>query len=296
VKKARSDNVLKNVMAAAEAYGRVFFVVFDISGVNPRTVTDDVRQDWRHLVEDLKLTASPAYLRDRGKPVVELWGFGLGDRPGNPEDVAALVADLKSGRDGLAAATVIGGVPTHWRTLNIDAKSDAAWANVYRSYDVISPWSVGRFTDEAGADAFLRDVLKPDLAETHRLGLRYMPVVFPGFSWSNLMRNRGKLDQAVLNRTPRNCGRFLWRQFDNVLTAGIDSIYVAMFDEADEGTAIFPAETRADKLPKGAQMVYLNQGGCSLPDDWYLQVTGAAARYLHEGQTPPQQLDAVIRP
>jgi hypothetical protein len=69
-----------------------------------------------------------------------------------------------------------------------------------------------------------------------------------------------------------------------------------MFDEADEGTAIFPAETRADKLPAGTKMVYLNDDGCSLPDDWYLRISGAAAKFLHDSAVPPAQLDAVVRP
>jgi len=296
VRKRRSDHVLTNVQAAAEASGRVFFIVYDVSGADPRTVTDDIRSDWRYLAETLRLTQSRAYLRDHGKPIIELWGFGLGDRPGTPESVAALIADLKSGAHGLTAATVIGGVPAHWRTLDGDAKADRAWSTVYRSYDVISPWAVGRFSDEADADQFVREVVQPDLVETRRLGLRYLPVVFPGFSWSNLMRNRNRPEQAVLNKIPRNCGRFLWRQISDLLKSHVDALYVAMFDEADEGTAIFPAETRADKLPAGTKMVYLNEDGCSLPDDWYLRVTGAAARFLHDSTVPPGRLDAVLQP
>jgi hypothetical protein len=296
VKKRRSDHVLKNVRAAAEANGRVFFVAYDVSGADAQSVTDDLRADWRYLNEVLQLSASPAYLHDHGKPVLELWGFGLGDRPGAAQSVAALVADLKNGAQGLTAATLIGGVPTHWRTLSGDSKSDPRWAQVYRSFDVISPWSVGRFSDESGADRFASDIVQADVAETRRLGLRYMPVVSPGFSWSNLMRNRDRPEQVILNRTPRSCGRFLWRQISDMLQLRVDALYVAMFDEADEGTAIYPAETRADKLPAGAQMVYLNEDGCSLPDDWYLRVTGSAAGFVHEATIPPQQLDAVIRP
>jgi len=247
-------------------------------------------------MEVLQLNSGGAYLRDHGKPVVELWGFGFTDRPGTALDVASLLDDLKAGGNGLPAATVIGGVPTFWRTLTEDSKSETAWAKVYRSYDVISPWSVGRFADNAGVDSFVRNLAQPDLAETHRLGLRYMPVVFPGFSWSNLMRNRGALDKAVLNRTPRSCGRFLWRQVSDLLQIHVDSLYVAMFDEADEGTAIMPAATRTDRLPSGVKMVYLNQDGCALPDDWYLRVTGAAAGFLHRSEMPPRELDAVIRP
>jgi hypothetical protein len=55
-------------------------------------------------------------------------------------------------------------------------------------------------------------------------------------------------------------------------------------------------ETRMDKLPIGANMVFLNQDGCALPDDWYMRVTGKAAEYLRKGEPPPRRLDAVIRP
>jgi hypothetical protein len=292
----RFDHVLRNVQSAAEQNERSFFVVYDISGANAATVTDAVRKDWHHLVEDLHLTQSPAYLRDHGKPVLELWGFGLGDRPGNPEEVATLIDDLKSGRQGGVPVTLIGGVPTYWRTLDRDSKSEPQWAKIYRSYDVISPWSVGRFSDEPSADKFVQDTVIPDLSETKRAGIRYLPVVSSGFSWSNLMTNRGKPKQAVLNRTPRYCGRFLWRQIADLLQVHVNSLYVAMFDEVDEGTAIFPVETRSDKLPAGTKMVYLNEDGCSLPDDWYLKVAGAAANYLHKGDVPPLQLGAVIRP
>lgn len=142
----------------------------------------------------------------------------------------------------------------------------------------------------------MRDVVIPDLEETQRLGLGYMPVVFPGFSWFNLQTNRNKPDQAVLNRIPRRCGRFLWRQVANLLGAGVTTLYAAMFDEVDEGTALFPAETGMDKLPAGANMVFLNQDGCALPDDWYLRVTGEAARMLRSRALPPRKLEDVIRP
>lgn len=292
----RRDHVLKNEQGAAEATGRVFFVVYDISGADGSTVTAEVRRDWRHLAEELQVIASSAYLRDHGKPLVELWGFGVKGRPGAAADVKSLIEDLKLGKNGLAAATVIGGVPSGWRALEGDAAPEQQWASVFRAYDVISPWSVGRFADEAGADAFMKNSVEPDLAEVRRLGLRYLPVVFPGFSWSNLMKSRGKPEQAILNRTPRNCGRFMWRQFSNLLAAHVESLYVAMFDEVDEGTAIFPAETRSDKLPRGAGMVYLNQDGCQLPDDWYLRVTGSGAGFLHKSATPPPKLEAVLRP
>ena len=292
--KRRSDHLLMNAKAGAEAAGRVFFITYDVSGANPRTVMSDIRNDWQHLVNDIKITSSPSYLQDNGKPVLEIWGFGFHDRPGTPDQVSELIGDLKDGRRGLKAVTLLGGVPTGWRTLTGDSKKEPGWAKVYRSYDVISPWSVGRFGDDAGIENFIKEHVLPDMQETKRLGIGYMPVIFPGFSWYNLQRGRGAKKKPILNQIPRRCGDFLWHQVYSLLDAKVDMLYAAMFDEVDEGTALFPTETREDRLPKGARMVYLNRDGCSEPDDWYLQITGEASKFLHGHKVPQRQLNEAI--
>lgn len=73
-------------------------------------------------------------------------------------------------------------------------------------------------------------------------------------------------------------------------------LYAAMFDEVDEATALFPVETRMDKLPLGSNIVFLNPDGCSLPDNWYLRVIRKAAKYLHGHELPPTRLDDSILP
>jgi hypothetical protein len=295
-KKRRTDNVLRNVRAAAEANGRTFYLTYDVSGANSMTVVNDIREDWMHIVNTLKLTDSPNYLRYKDKPILQLWGFGFHDRPGTADEVQSLIRDLKSGSNGLTPTTLVGGVPTYWRTLTKDSKSEAKWADVYRSYDVISPWSVGRFGDEKGAENFIKNLVVPDLAETKRLGLGYMPVIFPGFSWYNLMTNRNRPESAILNQIYRQCGQFFWSQVSGMLAAGVDTLYVAMFDEVDEATALFPMVTNAEALPKDSKMVYLNQDGCLLSGDWYLRLTGEAARMLRSHTIPPPKLNEVVRP
>jgi hypothetical protein len=123
-----------------------------------------------------------------------------------------------------------------------------------------------------------------------------MPVVFPGFSAFNLRRSRGQWDRAIPNKIPRRCGDFMWRQVYNLLGAGVTMMYGAMFDEVDEGTAMLPTVARADQLPTGSKMVYLNIDGCQLPDDWYLRVAGKAAEALRNRQIPPPDLSAILRP
>jgi hypothetical protein len=296
----RVDNVLRNVRAAAEASGRAFYITYDVSGANDATVVEDVRRDWQHLVNESKILESPMYLYDNGKPVLQLWGFGFEGRPGEVGKVAALINDLKRGANGLRATTLIGGVPTYWRTLSEDAKKDAAWRNVYLSYDVISPWSVGRYADDAGADRFVRDLVVPDIATARAAGIRYMPVMFPGFSWRNLMAQNAKLGRptnaANLNSIPRQCGNFLWTQASNLINTGVETIYVAMFDEVDEATALMPTEARREALPHDASMIYLNNDGCTLPEDWYLNVTGKAAQFLKAKRATPKRLNSVVTP
>jgi hypothetical protein len=149
---------------------------------------------------------------------------------------------------------------------------------------VLSPWSVGRFADDAGADNHLRQRVLPDLREAALSGQDYMPVLFPGFSWSNLMRARGRDSPA--NQIPRRCGAFYWRQASNAVNAGAAMLYTAMFDEVDEGTAIFKlAPTRRD-LPEAGDFVALDADGCDLPSDWYLRLAGEITRGLGRGHVP----------
>jgi hypothetical protein len=294
-KQARMDHVLLNAKAAAEASGRVFYICYDISGADPATVIADLRKDWKHVVDDLHITKSPAYLHDNGKPVLELWGFGISDRPGDPDEVQNLINDLKSGQGGLRSVTLIGGVPARWRTQGAGTKPDPAWSQIYLSFDVLSPWTVGVFkSGPYGREfkKFLNEVMLPDIEEAHSHHIRYMPVVFPGYSHSNAARFHGH--EAEFNGTTRNCGHFLWSQFANISRSPVDSFYVAMFDEVGEGTAIFPLEPRGEKAPAGAKVVGLNQDGCTLPEDWYLKVTGAAADLFHDGKPMPDRLEAIM--
>ena len=62
-------------------------------------------------------------------------------------------------------------------------------------------------------------------------------------------------------------------------------MFGAMFDEVDEGTAIFKvAETRA-YIPTQASFLTLDYDGIPLPSDWYMRLAGAAGRQLR-GETP----------
>jgi hypothetical protein len=291
----RLDTVLRNVRAAAEKNGRAFYLLYDVSNLDyqGQDITGKIERAWRHAVNDLKVTASPSYLYDHGKPVLEIWGYGFTDRTGEPAQVLRLIQALKQGKNGLQAVRLIGGVPTYWRTLqaDTDTKTDPAWARVYRSFDVLSPWEAGRFSDQAGADQFLKDVINPDIAETKRLGIGYMPVIWPGYSFTNTARVLGlPVARHPLNEIPRQGGNFYWRQAYNYLSKHVDMLYVAMFDEFDESTQITKTVPTQAAGPQGGSAVALDQDGYRLPDDWYLRITATIARALKAATVPPQRL------
>ena len=274
------DTVARNVRTAAESHGRVFAVMYDISGHRPETLLEDVQRDWRYLVDTLRVTESSRYLQHAGRPVLALWGFGFTDRPASPAQAAALIRFFKDNPDPRYRATLLGGIPAGGRTLSRDSVTDAQWASIYRAFDIVSPWTVGRFRDADGVDRFYDERVAPDLVETRHLGIGYMPVVFPGFSWHNL--NRG----ARMNQIPRRGGRFFWRQVERALAAGSTMIYGAMFDEVDEGTAMFKLAATPRDAPIDAPSVTLDADGESLPGDWYLRLAREAQRRLTTSNRP----------
>lgn len=273
---ALRNQVTANVRFGAETYGRAFAIMYDISGQPASTLVDTLKNDWAYLANSLQITNSPRYLRHKGKPVLAIWGFGFTDRPGTPQDATNLINYFKA-----AGLTVMGGVPTYWRTLTADSQTNAAWAAVYRSFDIISPWSVGRYGDIAGADNFKQNLMVPDLGLANSIGADYMPVIFPGFSWHNLFSS------FPPNQIPRHGGTFYWRQAYNAQAAGCSMIFGAMFDEVDEGTAMFKMAPTPAQLPAQGTFVPLNIDGYNLPTDWYLRLADKAGKMLR-GEIPLQ--------
>jgi glycoprotein endo-alpha-1,2-mannosidase len=272
----RATKVLANVRAAANATGRSYIVMYDLSGT-PHGQMDSIKEDWKRLVDRMHITrpgADRAYQRHRSKPVVALWGVGFaGDnRRYTLDECMDLVRffkhDAKYGRN-----TVMLGVPTGWRELHRDATKDAKLHEVIRAADIVSPWTVGRYNSLKGIDEHTARYWKPDLAWCAKHDLDYMPVVFPGFSWHNLKGN------AKLDAIPRLGGRFLWKQYANLIDARSTMIYQAMFDEIDEGTAI----CKVDNNPPIGPSPFLSYH--PHPEDHYLWLVGQAQHMLRHPAT-----------
>jgi hypothetical protein len=271
--KANRDSVAVKVKSAAETYGRKFYVMYDITGMDAAGWVAAVERDWTaQVVGAMALTASPAYAKQDGKSVVCIWGIGFNDRPGDAAQAASVIQWFKS-----RGVFVIGGVPTYWRTERNDSRP--AFLSVYRQLDMISPWFVGRFGGLAGADHFKTEQWGPDLAFCQQNGIAYQPVLWPGSAWSNLTGT------APRNENPRFHGDFLWRQATNMKSLGIATGYVAMFDEYDEGTAIAKIAEDASMVPTNQYFLTLDADGVSVSSDFYLRLVGDINR-LFKGQIP----------
>ncbi len=271
---ALRNQVATNVRVGAETYGRVFAIMYDISGYSTNTLVSKLTNDWLYLVNTQRVTNSPAYLHHNGKPVVAIWGFGFNGRHDTPQHAQQAIDWFKA-----AGCTVMGGLPTHWRTLTGDAQTNPAWSNVFRYFDVISPWSVGRYGNIPEVDNFRVNQIVPDLADCSSHGIDYLPVIFPGFSWANLQNN------GQYNQIPRSGGTFYWRQAYNAIRSGCTMVYGAMFDEVDEGTAMYKLAPTAAQLPVQGTFVPLNVDGYNLGSDWYLRLADQAGKMLR-GEIP----------
>ncbi len=270
--RAFNDRVLENVRAASAKTERTWAVMYDLTGLRRGEIESVVMQDWKRLRNQLHVMDDPHYLRHGGRPVVAVWGIGFNDRRDyTVEECAALLRFLRDNPE-FGGTTVMAGVPHGWRTLDHDALKDASLHATLDLAGIISPWAVGRYGTPADAERQIARVHADDAAWCKAHGKSYLPVVFPGFSWKNMMSFRKQ--EATFNAIPRLGGRFLWSQAMQRIKSGADTLYVAMFDEMDEGTAIFKC---ADDVPVGANVFVTNEG---LPSDQYLWLTGEIGRVL----------------
>jgi hypothetical protein len=179
--------------------------------------------------------------------------------------------------------SVMLGVPTGFRELTRDSVTNVALHEVIELADVVSPWTVGRYKGTVEAKRHGEKTWQPDVAWCVERRIDFLPVVFPGFSWFNMFGRQ-------FDFVPRLKGEFLWSQFVAAKRAGATMIYVAMFDEVDEGTAIFKC---TNDVPVGDGVKFLNYEG--LPSDFYLRLTGDGARMLR-GELPVTNVIPTAQP
>ncbi|MFK4120298.1 xylosidase [Streptomyces longwoodensis] len=249
------DAMAAKVRNAAESHGRRFYIMYDVSDWT--NMQSEIKADWTNKMK--AHTASPAYALQNGRPVVCIWGFGFNDNQ-RPFSAAACLDVVNWFKD--QGVYLIGGVPTWWRTGDRDSRP--GFLDVYHAFHMLSPWMVGRIGNVSDADNFYNVATVPDLADCAAHGIDYQPCVLPG---------------AVTLRQ-RAHGDFMWRQFYNHVRAGVQSVYISMFDEFNEGNQIAKTAESQAWVPADSGFLALDEDGTACSSDYYLRLTGDGGRML----------------
>lgn len=252
---ATRDAMAAKVRSAAESHGRKFYIMYDATGW--ANMQPEMKADWTAKMS--AHTASGAYARQNGKPVVCIWGFGYDD--GNHPWDASTCLDVVNWFKA-QGCYVIGGVPREWRTS--DGGSRPGFGGVYRAFDMISPWMVGAISTVADSDWMYQNLTVPDQADCAANGIDYQPCVLPG----------------DVSGRQRAHGDFMWRQFYNMVRAGAQGIYISMFDEYGEGNQIAKTAENASMTPAGSGLLALDEDGTACSSDYYLRLTADGGRLL----------------
>jgi hypothetical protein len=255
--KAQRDSMAVKVRAAAEANGVKFYIMYDITGWT--SFQTEIKSDWTNYMS--ALTASKAYAMQNGKPVVCVWGLGVQDRPGNVNSWKDVLSWFKA-----QGCYVIAGA---WYNFATDVPNQPA----YNTADMIMPWRVGTQSGFAGED-------KQDIAYCNKLGIDYQTDIYPGYAFYN---TNGA--SSPKNFIPRMHGNFMWSQFQAAQQAGVKSVFISMFDEMNEGTAILKCAEDTTMIPKGAYFLTLDADGTHVSSDYYLRLTNNGQQMI-KGATP----------
>ena len=233
-----NNKVAQLVKKLAENIARTFYMMYDVSGSPIKDITARIQQDWEKVLDkQLNLTQSKQYTRYKGKPVIGLWGFGF--------NTAAHKFSKKQAVDLIKwfkkkGFYVVGGVPYNWRLEKLDSRKN--WLSVYKQYDMLLPWSVGRYREKKELLHHYESIWQQDVAYSKRNKLKMKRVIFPGFAWSNWKK-------GPRNEIPRKKGDLFWKQAYLTSQLGL-GVYIAMFDEYDEGTAIAKTAKNQSMSPK----------------------------------------------
>lgn len=260
-----ADRVLRHCVESAVSEGRTLAIMYDLTNTPPAGFPA-IAEDWKGILAT-GWTANACTQRYGGRPLVAIYGLGFVDQPEAVSEWAALIDAFK--RTG---AAVMLGVPTHWREAKGDASPNKAFHRLLHEADVISPWTVGRMAKDVDVESIAEHVWQKDLGWCADAGKGYLPVIFPGFSWHNLSKVRGV--ESRLDVIPRRGGRFFWKQVTEAKRVGARSLYVAMFDEVDEGTAVMKCSA---EVPQGASPFV---DVSDVPSDHYLWLSGQAGRLI----------------
>lgn len=283
--------LLNQIRTAAEKYGRSFAVEYDPSPIQSSdfsNVVPSLLNDYANNIAPLM--TSNAYLHQDGRPVLELWGFGIDKNKLSAADCATIFHAMRSANPN---PYVVLGVQWDWA---FDRTQNPAYYDVYLQADVIQPWAVGPYNDPSSYQGFYQRTSISDKALTDRLGIKYAPSITPGGS----ARNRAGKGEPLGNRYN---GTYFEAQLKHMLDLKPFFVFGAMFDEFPEskcssdiysglvgavhgltcllpGTQVIATLTRSE-VPPAANPGFLGIDD-GMDHNYYLQMAGRYAVRFHE--------------
>jgi len=274
--------ILRNALEASKKNGRAIAVMYDLSGL--KSSGEDcsaIITDWKELVDQMKITSqgeNQTYLYHDGKPMVAIWGLGFSDRSYDIRHIGfEKLLDFLQNDPEYGGCSIMLGVPAYFRQLAVDTNPDPYLHDLMRRADVVMPWNPQRYTPllHNEMERYTANV-RDDLAWCDKKDIEYAACVYPGFSWYNLSKRKHG-GRHPLDQIPRQKGRFYWGLIEGAAQAGAKMLYVAMFDEVDEGTAILKCAPSPPQPGLTPQFVGFEEG---VPGDHYLWLTGQAGRLI----------------
>lgn len=267
--KEHFDKVLDNAMEASNTYQRAISVMYDLSGTN--------KTGWEYMVKDAQAimdkynlkdrTKQKFYLYENEKPLLALWGIGFNDSSHpSAAKIKEYVAQLKA-----QGWSIMLGCPAYWREGGNDATpgvDHGELLSLIKSCDAFMPWYVGRY--DYNNFSGWADRISQDIKWAKDNKVVYAVHVYPGGSDRNMHPNNA-LDQETDYTGFRYGGKFYWQQLSYDIKAGAEAIYVGMFDEMDEGTAIFK-QLNVSKAPSNVYdgpdywVTYFSNGSYDISD------------------------------
>ncbi len=216
--------------------------------------------------------------------MLSIWGLGLKEDRHVPHDPAAakeLIEWFRSKAPAEYRVTYMGGTPSRWRTLTNDAREGTG-------LDRGLPHDGRRAAVDRGPLSRCRergrwkdDMIVPDLA----LAAKNQPALYAG-GLPGLLLVQPEARYAEERRSREIAASSSGGRHTTPKWPAPRVLKIAMFDEVNEGTAIFKIAARRQDAPDQGYWLTLDADGADLPSDWYLRLAGEITRMFHGEITP----------
>ena len=277
MKDPKSYNQLKKVwnsaIQAANLNNRAISILYDLTGMAPgdeHFVFDDL--DSICAQYDIKERKNnTTYLFHGGRPLVAVLVPRI-------KDIQNGLNEVKTVRDGFKERgfSILIGIPPQW--LQEVQPPKRIWGRrpqqakalncelycLIKGCNIVMPWTIRSYDENTFSN--YEESVRQGMNWCRAEGVDYAPMAFPGFSKVNMNNDSQQI--------PRNGGSFFWSQLSGYIDKGAKRLYIATFDDMNDGTAIFKCATKA---PEGVSYIESDEG---LQNDFYLHWTGQAAKAL----------------